>query len=53
MGLLSLGLGIHNRGLCPRVISNHCPFLMEYGVVGRGCCAFKFENMWLKIEKVQ
>ena len=34
----------------PHVISGHCPLLVEVGGVGRGCCAFKFENMWLKVK---
>lgn len=29
--------------------SDHCPLLLEVGF-RRGCCAFKFENMWLKVE---
>ena len=33
-----------------RVISDHCLLLVEAGGVGRGHCAFKFENMWLKVE---
>lgn len=33
----------------PWVISDHCPLLLEVGF-RRGCCAFKFENMWLKVE---
>ena len=33
-----------------RVISDHCLLLVEVGGVGRGRCAFKFENMWLKVE---
>ena len=43
--------------MLPRVISDHCLLLVETGDVGRGRCAFKFENMWLKaegfVEKVQ
>ena len=34
----------------PCVIFDHCLLLMEVGGVGRGHCAFKFENMWLKVE---
>ena len=33
-----------------RVISDHCPLLVEASGVGLGRCAFKFENMWLKVE---
>ena len=36
--------------MLPHVISDHCPILVESGVVGRGRGAFKFENMWLKVE---
>ena len=36
--------------MLPHVISDHCPLLVETGDVGRGHCAFKFENMWLKAE---
>lgn len=32
------------------VISDHCPLLVETSGVGRGCCAFKIENMWPKVE---
>ena len=34
----------------PRVLSNHCPLLLEASVVRRGQSAFKFENMWLKVK---
>ena len=34
----------------PRVLSDHCPLLLEAGVVWRGQSAFKFENMWLKVK---
>ena len=36
--------------MLPRVISNRCPHLVEIGGVGWGRYAFKFENMWLKVE---
>jgi len=46
-----------SQRVLPRVISDHCPILVESSVVGRGHGAFKFENMWLKVkgfvEKVQ
>jgi len=38
-----------SQRVIPRVISD-CPLLVEVGGVGRGCYAFKFENMWLKVE---
>ena len=34
----------------PRVLLDHCPLLLEAGVVRRGQSAFKFENMWLKVK---
>ena len=34
----------------PRVISDHCPLLVEVGVMSRGKTSFKFGNMWLKVE---
>ena len=33
-----------------RVISDRCPLLLEAGAVRHGRSAFKFENMWLKVE---
>ena len=39
-----------SQRVLPRVIFDHCPLLVEIGGVGRGRCAFKFENMWLKVE---
>ena len=36
--------------MLPRVISDHCPLLLEACVVCRGRSAFKFENMWLQAE---
>ena len=43
-------LGDVSQGVLPHVISNHCPLLVEASGVRRGRCAFKFENMWLKVE---
>ena len=34
----------------PRVVLDHCPILVEARGVLRGKSAFKFENMWLKVE---
>ena len=39
-----------SQRVLPRVIFDHCLLLVEIGGVGRGRCAFKFENMWLKVE---
>ena len=39
-----------SQRVLPRVLSNHCPLLLEAGVVRCGRSAFKFENMWLKAE---
>ena len=39
-----------SQRVLPRVISDHCPLLLEAGVVRRGRNAFKFKNMWLKAE---
>ena len=36
--------------MLPRVISDHCPLLLEANGVHQGLCAFKFENMRLKAE---
>ena len=33
-----------------RVIFDHCSLLVEAGGIGRVCCAFKFENIWLKVK---
>ena len=42
--------GNGSQRVLPSVISDHCPLLLEVGGFCRGCCAFKFENMWLKAE---
>ncbi|XP_075674996.1 uncharacterized protein LOC142644224 [Castanea sativa] len=39
-----------SQQVLPRVVSDHCPLLLEVGVVRPGRSAFKFENMWLKDE---
>ena len=39
-----------SQRVLPRVISDHCPLLLEVGAVRRGQSAFKFENMWLQAE---
>ena len=39
-----------SQRVLPHVLSNHCPLLLEAGVVRRSRSAFKFENMWLKAE---
>ena len=36
--------------MLPCILFYHCPLLLEVGVVLRGRSAFKFENMWLKVE---
>ena len=36
--------------MIPRVIFYHCPLLLEACGFHKGRCAFKFENMWLKVE---
>ena len=37
-----------SQRVLPRVLSDHCPLLLEAVVVRRSRSAFKFENMWLK-----
>ena len=39
-----------SQRVLPRVILDHCPLLLEVGVVQQGRSAFKFENMWLQVE---
>ena len=39
-----------SQRVIPHVISDHCPLLLEAGVVRHGRNAFKFKNMWLKAE---
>ena len=34
----------------PQEVSDHCPILAEARGMLRGKSAFKFENMWLKVE---
>ena len=33
-----------------KLVSDHCPLLVEAGVMSRGKSPFRFENMWLKVE---
>ena len=42
--------GNASQRVLSRVISDHCPLLVEVSGVGRGRYAFKFENIWLKVE---
>ena len=39
-----------SQRVLPRICSDHCPLLLEAGVIRCGRSAFKFENMWLKEE---
>ena len=39
-----------SQRVLPCVILDHCPLLLEAGVVRRGRSAFKFENRWLKVK---
>ena len=39
-----------SQRVLPRVLLDHCPFLLEVGVVRYGRSAFKFENIWLKVK---
>ena len=39
-----------SQRVLPCVISDHCPLLLEAGAVRHDRSAFKFENMWLKVE---
>ena len=39
-----------SQRVLPRVVSDHCPLLVEVGGVNKGHNAFKFENVWLKDE---
>ena len=34
----------------PKLVSNHCPILLDEGDVRRDPEPFRFENMWLKEE---
>ena len=41
-----------SQRVLPCVIFDHYLLLVEAGGVGRGHCAFKFKNMWLKVLRV-
>ena len=42
--------GNASQRVLPHVIFYHCLLLVETSGMGKGHCAFKFENVWLKVE---